>query len=152
MSQEILTFTVDGRYFAIPLENIQRVINSVEVTIIPDLQENILGIVKIHSEIYPVFNFRKKLGLPEKDISINDHFIIAKTTLINIIIIADKVLSVSTYDKQDLTVLKEYIYSNKEIKGVVSVNKDLTLIYDLETFLSRDEANTLNDRLENIKE
>ncbi len=152
MSEEILTFTVDGRYFAIPLENIQRVINSVEVTIIPDLQENILGIVKIHSEIYPVFNFRKKLGLPEKDISIDDHFIIAKTTLINIIIIADKVLSVSTYDKQDLTVLKEYIYSNKEIKGVVSVNKDLTLIYDLETFLSRDEANTLNDRLENIKE
>ena len=131
MSEEILTFTVDGRYFAIPLENIQRVINSVEVTIIPDLQENILGIVKIHSEIYPVFNFRKKLGLPEKDISIDDHFIIAKTTLINIIIIADKVLSVSTYDKQDLTVLKEYIYSNKEIKGVVSVNKDLTLIYDL---------------------
>ena len=152
MSEEILTFTVDGRYFAIPLENIQRVINSVEVTIIPDLQENILGIVKIHSEIYPVFNFRKKLGLPEKDISLGDHFIIAKTTLINIIIIADKVLSVSTYDKQDLTVLKEYIYSNKEIKGVVSVNKDLTLIYDLETFLSRDEANTLNDRLENIKE
>lgn len=152
MSEEILTFTVDGRYFAIPLENIQRVINSVEVTIIPDLQENILGIVKIHSEIYPVFNFRKKLGLPEKDISIDDHFIIAKTTLINIIIIADKVLSVSTYDKQDLTVLKEYIYSNKEIKGVVSVNKDLTLIYDLEIFLSRDEANTLNDRLENIKE
>jgi len=152
MSEEILTFTVDGRYFAIPLENIQRVINSVEVTIIPDLQENILGIVKIHSEIYPVFNFRKKLGLPEKDISIDDHFIIAKTTLINIIIIADKVLSVSTYDKQDLTVLKEYIYSNKEIKGVVSVNKDLTLIYDLETFLSRDEANTLNDRLENIRE
>lgn len=151
MNDDILTFTVENRHFAIPLENIVRVINSIEVIPIPNINENVSGIVRIHSKVHPVYNLRKKFGLPEKEISVDDHFIITKTSRLYPVLVADKVINVNTYSKDDVTELDESYYDKKEIKGVVSLNKDITLIYDLESFLSSEETDILNERLSKIE-
>ncbi|WP_158999389.1 chemotaxis protein CheW [Pigmentibacter ruber] len=73
-----LTFSLHNLIFAVPLNFVERVFRSVEITEQPLAAKHIKGVINIHGKVVQVFNIRKLLNLPEKDLSIYDQFILGK--------------------------------------------------------------------------
>jgi len=67
---DIIVFSVGNNYYALNIENIQRIIQAKELTTVPNAHALIDGMMNYESNVIKVLNFRKLIGLPayEKDL------------------------------------------------------------------------------------
>lgn len=61
---DLIVFSVDNNRYAINIENVQRIIQAVELTPIPNSNELIDGMMPYENSVIKVLNFRKLIGLP----------------------------------------------------------------------------------------
>ena len=88
---QIVLFTLDELNYALPLNNVLRVIPVVEIRFLPNAPEIITGIINVHGQIIPVIDIRKRFGLTEREIGLEDRMIIADTGKRQVVILADTV-------------------------------------------------------------
>ncbi len=74
-----LTFSINEYAFALPLNQVNRVIRAVAVTVVPESSKNVYGVIDYHGKIIPVINLRECLGMGTKEISSNDRFLLLDT-------------------------------------------------------------------------
>jgi purine-binding chemotaxis protein CheW len=142
---KLLIFALSGLRYALPLPDIERILPAVEITPVPKAPEIVMGLVNVQGRIIPVLNIRKLFRLPETPITLNDHIIIARTTLCPVAIVVDNVLSVTEYREQDIVSAAELFPGIEYLEGVAKLENGILLIYDLERFLSPEEkAETLS--------
>ncbi len=61
---DLIVFSVDNNKYALNIENVQRIIQVVELTSIPNTHEYIDGMMSYEGNVIKVLNFRKLTGLP----------------------------------------------------------------------------------------
>jgi purine-binding chemotaxis protein CheW len=61
---DLIVFNVGSSRYALNIENIQRIIQMVELTEIPNTSELIDGMISYENKLIKVLNFRKLIGLP----------------------------------------------------------------------------------------
>lgn len=61
---DLIVFNVGSSYYALNIENIQRIIQIVELTEIPNTHSLIDGMMSYENNVVKVLNFRKLIGLP----------------------------------------------------------------------------------------
>ena len=76
----LVVFSLDDQQYALLLPVVERVINAVAVTPLPEAPDIVLGVINIYGEIIPVMNIRKRFGLPEREIDIKDQLIISRSS------------------------------------------------------------------------
>ncbi len=59
----LLTFTVAGQLYGIPVAKIIRIIEMVTITPLPDAPPNIQGIINLHGQAVPVMDLRLRFGV-----------------------------------------------------------------------------------------
>lgn len=64
-NHEYLAFTVGKEEYAVDILSIKEIIRPVEVTWVPRLSGNILGIISLRGTVLPIFDLKKKLGLSD---------------------------------------------------------------------------------------
>ena len=74
-----VVFSLDAGRYALPLATVERIVRAVEVTRLPSAPPIILGAIDVQGRVLPVFNIRRRFGLPERDIGPSDHFLIARS-------------------------------------------------------------------------
>ncbi|QOJ29940.1 MAG: CheW domain-containing protein [Ignavibacteriales bacterium] len=72
----VLMFRLDQHLFGFNIEDTIRVIRAVEIKSFPTDNQLIQGVIIVEEEIIPVFNLRKKLMLPVRDLSPDDFIIL----------------------------------------------------------------------------
>ncbi len=75
MLHQLVTFTLDGQPYALPLASVQQVVRMVEVVPLPKAPEIVLGVINLHGKIVPVLNLRKRFGLQDGEASLSDHLL-----------------------------------------------------------------------------
>ena len=90
----LLSFTLAGQRFAIPLEYVERVLRSALVTLIPDVPILIYGLLDYSGEVILTINLRNHLKLKEKEITENDRFIITHFRDKKFVLVVDEVETV----------------------------------------------------------
>lgn len=150
-SDHLVVFAIDERLFALHLRAVQRTIRAVEVTPLPHAPEIILGIINVQGSILPVFNTRKRFRLPEREIALNDQFILAASSRRVVALVADAVKNVVEVQELDIVRAERILPSMEYVEGVVKLESGLLLIHDLDTFLSLDEEK-LFDKAVAVKE
>ena len=75
--KQLVVFSIEKQQFALRLSVVKKIIRAVEIIPLPNSPEIILGTINIHGKLTPVISVRKRLGLKEKEINLNDHLIIA---------------------------------------------------------------------------
>ena len=95
----------------------------------------------------PVFNVRRRFGLPERDIDPSDHFLIARTASRSIVMVIDAAQAVMEHAATAITEASGISPGIEHIRGVIQLDDGLVLIHDLERFLSPDEARALDDAM-----
>jgi len=150
--KHLLVFNLDEQRYALLLSNVERIVRVVEITSLPKAPEIVFGVINVRGEIIPVVNIRKRFRLPEREIALSDHLIIAKTSRRAVALLADRVGQVLEVLENKIISAKKILPAMDYVEGVVKLEDGLILIHDLEKFLSLEEERALERAMKgNIK-
>jgi purine-binding chemotaxis protein CheW len=147
-SNQLVVFGLDEQRYALCLSAVEQIVRMVEITPLPQAPEIILGIVNIRGRITPVFHIRKRFRLPERDIGLSDHLIVARTSSRTVALVADAVIGVVSRAEENLTAVEQIFPGLEYVEGVVMLDDGLVFIHDLDTFLSLEEEKSMERALE----
>ncbi|PKP53280.1 MAG: chemotaxis protein CheW [Bacteroidetes bacterium HGW-Bacteroidetes-1] len=143
----LLSFLLHEKRFAVALDTVESVVRSVAVTSIPGANELIHGIFDFHGIVIPAINLRYRLGMPTKEISLNDRFIIIQTSKRKLALVVDEIEEVQKPVDNDISEIEIPITENQLNKsqhpGIIMTRlfrdiQGIILIYDVEKLLDSD--------------
>jgi purine-binding chemotaxis protein CheW len=144
----IVLFSLDEPRYALLLSTIERVVRAVEITPLPNAPAIIQGAINVQGRIIPVVNIRERLKLPAREMSCNDHFIIARTQRRSVALVTDYVADIREIADGETGSTGQSLPFIEYLHGVAKIEDNLILIYDLDTFLSLDEEQMLDKAIE----
>jgi purine-binding chemotaxis protein CheW len=143
----LVIFILDGQQYCINLSSVERIVRIVEFTPLPKAPEIVSGVVNLRGRIIPVMNIRKRFRLPEREINLSDHLIIARTSSRTVALLVDEVCGVVETPVKEVIESGEILPCMDYVEGVVKLEDDMILIHDLDKFLSLNEEKALDDAL-----
>lgn len=147
MLRSIVVFHLAEQRYALRLSAVERIIRVVEITPLPQAPEIVLGVINVQGRVIPVINLRKRFRLPDRDINLSDHLIIAHTAKRAVALVADAVFGVMERWEEDVTAADRILPDLAYVESVVKLEDGLILIHDLDTFLSLAEEKTLEQAM-----
>ena len=140
-----MAFDLETRRFALSLSAVERIVPMAEITPLPGAPEIVAGVINIRGRILPIFNVRRRFGLPEREVWLSDHLIIAATSRRTVALWVDQALGV--LERSGESSAEGILVGMDYVEGVVKLEDGLILIHNLETFLSLDEGAALDGAL-----
>lgn len=142
---QLVTFTI-GEHYGVPISQVQEIIRVGMITKVPNTLPYMEGVINLRGRILPVLNLRKRLQLPEKDITKESRIVVTE--------IGDKVIGllvdavshvmkvpagfVDSPPEEVLEVDTDYV------TGVGKLDDRLVILLDLERLLQREKID-IND-------
>jgi purine-binding chemotaxis protein CheW len=151
-SRTVVIFRLDEQRFALPLARVRRVLRAVEVTRLPHAPSIVSGVIDLQGEITPVLDMRRRLQLQEREVSVDDQFIIAQMSRRSVALVVDEVHGVCELEQSDVIKANMIGSAPAFIEGVIRLEESLVLIQDLEKFMSLDEAHRLDRAINRSEE
>jgi purine-binding chemotaxis protein CheW len=142
-----VVFCLDEGRYALPLAAVERIVRAVHVTPMPRAPSIVLGAIDVQGRVLPVFNLRRRFGLPERAVDPADHFLIAHTARRTVVLVIDAAQGVFKHAATAVTEAANIARGLEHIRGVIQLDDGLVLIHDLEHFLSLDEAQVLDEAM-----
>ena len=146
-SRSLVVFTLDERRYALRLQAVERVVRVADIEPLPQAPAIVLGVINVQGRIIPVVDVRTRFRLPRREIALSDHLIVAHTTTRAVALLADAVLGVVACAEEEITAAGAILPGTAQVEGVVKREDGLIVIHDLDTFLSWEEAQALEDAL-----
>lgn len=145
--ERFVPFTIEGLQLALPLEKAQRVIPAVEVTPLPKAPAAVLGVINLGGRVIPVFDLRRRFGLPEKELLPENSMIIASGSRRTVAMVADHVDGVVEAGPGTTAPASEVLAGLAHVKGVLKTEGGMLVIQDIDSFLSLEEEDELSEAL-----
>ena len=146
----LVVFMLDEKNYSVFLRNTIRVIPSLEIQPLPETPSVIAGIINLNGEPVAVINIWKRFKLPEREITVNEYFIIANTGKRLIALPVDEVKGLKKIPTGAILPLSSVVtHSAGFVRGVIMLDDGMLLICDLEKFLSEEEDNQLEKAFRN---
>ena len=143
-----VVFSLDSGRYALPLAAVERVVRAVEITRLPAAPPIVLGAINVQGHVLPVFNIRRRFGLPERNIDPADQFIIARGANRAVALVVDEAQGVLQSPAADTVSAASITTGLKHLQGVIRLPDGLVLIQDLDLFLSDAESRALDEALQ----
>ncbi len=144
---EILLFEIDDRRFALPTRSVREVVRAVAVRPLPRAPHVVEGLIDVRGEVVPLFDLRRRFGLPARELSPGEHFILGATAARPVAVRVDRTLAVATVPAASVHDPRGVVPDVAPYLGAITMPDGLVLIHDLDTFLSAAEAATLDAAL-----
>ncbi|HEX4120755.1 MAG TPA: chemotaxis protein CheW [Verrucomicrobiae bacterium] len=144
---QMVVFRLDEQRYALVLAAVERIVRAVEVIPLPKAPAIVLGVINVEGRILPVFNVRRRFGLPDKGITPTNQFLIARTERRPVVLVIDEAEGMIERSSADIVGPSGIVPGLEQIRGVIKLDDGLALIYDLEKFLSSDEASVLEEAM-----
>jgi purine-binding chemotaxis protein CheW len=144
MTSPYVVFMLGDQRCALSLHSVDRVVHMVKITLLPRAPAIVLGVVNMQGSVIPVVDVRRRFGLPERQISLNDHLVVTHTTRRPFALVVDAVVDVVECQEQNLAMTKSILPTVEYLEGVMKLKSGLVLIHDLEAFLSLEEEDSLD--------
>ena len=141
--QKIVLFSLEGPRYALSVSEVVTVERAVDITHLPKAPEVVSGVINFHGEIIPVLDIRKLFRLPQRDVQLEDQFIIARTSRRLVALAVDSVNGVYDLDQYQTTGGEAFAFT-EYLSGIATIEHGIVLITDLEKFLSLDEERILD--------
>ncbi len=143
----VLVYHIDEQRYGLFLCDVDKVVRAVAITPLLDAPTAVMGIINVRGRVIPVVNMRRKLQLPERDVELNDQFVIARTTKRTVALVVDWVEGVIERPGTEVIRGEEIVAGLENLKGVIRLPDGLILIHNLDRFLFRDEEEGLGETL-----
>lgn len=147
IQSRIVVFILHDLRCGLPLAAVERVARAVEVSRLPRAPDIVLGVVNVQGRVIPVVNLRRRFRLPERDVALSDHLVVAHTTRRPVALVVDAVSGVLEYSAREAVAARDIVPGIEHVGGVVKLADGLLLIHDLDTFLSLEEETALDEAI-----
>lgn len=147
-SNQLVVFTLDGQRYALTLSCVERIVRAVEITHLPEAPESILGVINVEGRVIPVVNTRKRLGLPEREVDVQDLFIILRDGARSLAMVADEVKPVMDIPGQEVVSSGQVLTAAGFVQGVAKLEEGMIVILGVEKTLSSEERENLHSALD----
>lgn len=137
MTADIIVFSVDDYLIGIDLSVVDRVIRAVEISLIPEASVFCSGIINVHGEIVPVINVRKILGLKDRNLELNDQFILCVSNQKKMALWIDHSTKIMSAPKDNGFAKEDLLLGIPGVKSIVKENHHMIFIYEIETFAGK---------------
>jgi purine-binding chemotaxis protein CheW len=124
-----------------------RAVRAVAATPLPLAPAIVLGVVNVQGRIVPVVNLRRRLGLAERALALDDQLLIAHSATRMLAMIVDAVTGVIECEAKDFVAVDTIVGGTRLLQGIVKAPDGMVLIHDLDSFLSLDEERELDAAL-----
>ena len=141
-------FELSGRRYALLLADIREVLRVPSVVPLPKAPAVIEGIVNIRGTVVPVFDVRKRFGLPAKAAHPTDHLVVAQAGSRLAALRVDRVAGVEDVDPKLIEEVAAISSHIEHVAGVVKLPGGLVLLHDLRKFLGDSESRDLDEALD----
>ena len=142
-----VVFRIDEQRYALPVAAVERIVRAAEVAPLPGAPSIVLGALRVEDRILPVLNIRRRFGLPEREITPADHFLIGHTGARRFVLVIDEPLDVIEAHPSAIIAANEIVLGLEHVQGVAILDDGLIVIHDLQKFLSVDEAHSLEEAM-----
>lgn len=142
-----VVFALDDGLYALHLAAVERVVRAVQVTPLPKVPEIVLGFIDVQGRVIPVLDIRKRFRLPEREVQLNDHLIIARTSTRAVALLVDSVVGTLQREVSEVIEGTSILPGLEYVEGVVKLEGGLILIHDLDKFLSLEEEKALHEAM-----
>ena len=142
-SAHVVVFELAGQKFALALSAVQLVVRAVAITPLPQAPASVAGIINYQGQIVPVFALRLRFRLPERELQLDDHIILARTARRRVALVVDAVGGVVECTADEIVPPESILLGTEYVAGVVKRPDGLILIHDLNTLLALGEEQTL---------
>ena len=99
---QFVTLGIDKDVFAIPVENVQEILDLAPVARLPQAPPCVTGIIDVRGKAYPVVDLRIKLGLPQAEPTPATRILVLRPSgaadIPSLGVIADRVFEVTALD------------------------------------------------------
>ena len=137
-------FSLDAGRYALSLDVVERVVPALELTVLPNAPDIVLGVFNLQGRIVPVMNTRRRFGLQEREIQIGDHFIVAKASGRPLALAVDSTEGVVEQAIENIINTEAFLPELPYVRGAIRLHSGIVLIHDLAQFLSLAEARRLD--------
>ncbi|MBI4750544.1 MAG: purine-binding chemotaxis protein CheW [Acidobacteria bacterium] len=139
----LMVFTLDEQLYALSITGVERVIRAVEITPMPKMPDIVLGVINNQGQLVPVINIRKRFQLPTREIVPSNHFILARTSRRSVALVVDTILNVLECQMEEIVAVDTILPVAEYIQGIAKLHEGMIFIHDLDTFLSLDEEQAI---------
>ena len=143
---KLLTLIIDDKTFALDITNIERVIPSVEITILPELPEYLHGVINYQGNIIPVINNRKLFLLDHKEIELTDMFIVVLSNSKYLCLISDSTDEIISCEDTEIVSTQNISQNITLSKGILKKDGKIVIIYDIDKFIGLEEYELIEKR------
>jgi purine-binding chemotaxis protein CheW len=144
---EVLVFELGGQRYGVPVAAVREVVRAVTIVPLPRAPAVIEGIVNFRGTIVPVLDVRRRFRLPARPAEHTDHLVVARAGRRLVALRVDRAVDLVRLGGTDVEEARGSVPGAEYVAWVAKLPDDLVLIHDLETFLSRAEAETLDEAL-----
>ncbi len=131
-SEQLLIFTVNHQQYALRLANVDRIVRAVEVMPLPEASESVLGVINVQGQIVSVLSLRRRFRLPDREIELDDRFVIAHTSTQTLALLVDTVIGVVEILAQEIVPAKNIASGMEYSDGMIKFENAMVLIPNLD--------------------
>jgi len=145
----LVTFSLEGSQFALPVSLIDEVVPSAQIVPIPGAQGWIAGMMPYRTRIVPVLDIRRKLGFaPGKNMH---HILICQVNDTLLGLAVDFASNVITIHREDYAG-DQTGHSERSIQTIINRNDQAIIVLDFHSLVSAAELSTIASLIEKTEE
>jgi len=135
---QLFVVRLDDHRYALPLQDVERVLRMVEITTLPEAPPTVLGVVNVQGRVLSVIDLRSCFHLPPREVIPEDILVIVHAAGGMVALAVDAVEGVSADAESTMVAAGEIVPEPAYLEGVAKLADDLVLICDLEQLLASD--------------
>lgn len=135
-------FRVGGQIYALPLEQVVRVLRMVAITPVPEMSERFLGAINIAGQTLTVLSMRRLLGQQEKECELQDRILVIKQQKQTLGAVVDEVLNIIEYKQEQGHFPSNMLADSRLVSGTIQYDDKLIMVLDADRlFQEKSEDN-----------
>jgi purine-binding chemotaxis protein CheW len=142
-AKSFLVFREGEQRFGLNLREVERIEKCVAIESVSVKPEFVKGILNYHGELLPVIDIRRIFQLPEREDSLTDMLIIARTKKRALAIWAESIEGVVEKQAEEIEDAQRLFLGLDYVKGIFKFADKTVLINDLDKFITDRELKKL---------
>jgi len=140
--ESYVLFELAGSLYGIPSQNVQHIEMFEHVTLVPNANPAIDGVVFSRGNLFPALNLRVRFGFPRQEKTLRTRLIFATVHNRTVGLIVDSAKEFQSLPVDSIHPIDETLtgINGKYLKAVTKVSERLMLILDLEAVLNVDDV------------
>lgn len=148
LKNKYLTFNIAGGIYGIEIRYVKEIISVQPITIIPEMDGYIKGVVNLRGKIVPIMDVRIRFGKPEKQPDEQTCFIVVDMKNISIGLLVDRVRDVVYIPEEEISAPPQVSDRKSDyIAGVTRGGGEIKLLIDCRKLLSGQERELLQSAI-----